>query len=280
MFRGQTQDWGVKASLFRAADEKVLRRWAAQTETFVEWLSGDNPLLEGIKLSSDEALAVAQHHGLKTPLLDLTRSLPAGAFFATHGAAATGDEPGVLYVFHDKDLERYLNLGGDLAKNIGRGLVEPVVEPLRRIRHQQGVFVESKPGLINDLMLAKLRFRHKPAGELAEIVAAPREFIYPPPSKMERVVETYMLVSAAHGADEPDEPKPLPPPAVSFDSGGYVIRLFLDQLRRIEGRFAHRLKRWTHMRACSVSCVRTCMRITIYTLTRSWREESCSFGRN
>src|SRR5262245_55050225 len=108
LFRGQTKDWGLKASLFRTADDKILRRWAAQTETFVQWLSGDNDLLEGVKVSSDEALAVAQHHGLKTPLIDLTRSLPAAAFFATHGADATAGEPGVLYVFHKKDLQRYL----------------------------------------------------------------------------------------------------------------------------------------------------------------------------
>jgi FRG domain len=99
LFRGQVRDWGVTASLFRSDSEDVRGRWAEQTDAFIGWLSDDNPLLEGVKLSPDEALAVAQHHGLKTPLLDLTRNLPVAAFFATHGAEAAGEEPGMVDVF-------------------------------------------------------------------------------------------------------------------------------------------------------------------------------------
>src|SRR5262249_53591303 len=44
----------------------------------------------------------------------------------------------------------------------------------------------------------------------------------------------YMLISTASGADEPAEPETSPPPDPSFDSGGYVTRSFLDELRPIE----------------------------------------------
>jgi hypothetical protein len=118
--------------------------------------------------------------------LDLTRNLPIAASFATDGAEAAGDDPGVMYVFQDSDLRRHLNFSDELANTIGRGLVEPTTEPFRRIRHQQGVFVESSPGLIKDLMLTKLRFRHKPGLENREVTAAPRKFVYSPPSAMER----------------------------------------------------------------------------------------------
>ncbi len=211
--------------------EEIREKWAERTEEFVAWLSEDNPLLEGVRLTPEEALAIAQHHGMKTPLLDLTRSLPIAAFFATHSADPVCEKPGVIYVFHNKDLRRYLNATDDLAHKIGRGLVEPVIEPLRRIRHQQGVFVESHPELIEDMMLAKLRFRHRPDCGLAEITAAPREFIYPQPSEVERVVETYLLISAASGAEELGDVPATPPRVPTFDSGGYLSRMFLDELR-------------------------------------------------
>src|SRR5262249_15221356 len=109
--------------------------------------------------------------------------------------------------------------------------MELTIDPLRRIRHQQGLFFESRPWLIQDLVLAKLCFRQKPRGvEVEESFAPPREFIYPPLSSFERVVETYLLIQDAIGTAERElsEVHPLPDP--SFDSSGLAVRAFLDEL--------------------------------------------------
>jgi hypothetical protein len=231
LFRGQTRDWPLTAPIHRVYEAQERGRESRRTLDFINWLIDDNSLLEGVKLSEGQALAVAQHHGLKTNLLDVSRNAHIAAFFATHGADPDAKENGVLYVFHEGDLRRYMNLGGELAEKFGRGLMEPKIEPLRRIRHRQGLFFESRPWLIQDLVLAKLWFRQKPRGApVEEAFAPPREFIYPPLSSFETVVETYLLVEDATGTAEREAGEIVPPPDPSFDSTGLALRAFLDEL--------------------------------------------------
>lgn len=230
LFRGQTRDWPLAAPIHRITGERDHRREAQRTLDFVGWLAGGNSLIEGDPLSEDQALAVAQHHGLRTPLLDVSRNPRIAAFFATHGADAEADREGVLYIFHEADLKKHMNLDGDLGDELGRGLIEPKVGALRRIRHQQGLFFESRPWLIEDLVLARLRFSHKPRGMATEeLFAPPREFIYPPPSALERVVETYLLVDEASGVSERDADEVYPAPQPTFDSTGLAQRAYLDE---------------------------------------------------
>jgi FRG domain len=231
LFRGQTRDWPLTAPLHRLSDAREHEREAKRTLDFVQWLIDDNALLEGVKLDEDQALAVAQHHGLKTPLLDVSRNARVAAFFATHGADLDANEPGILYIFHEGELRKYMNLDGELGEKFGRGVWEPKIEPLRRIRHQQGLFFESRPWLIKDLILARLSFRQKPRGQdIEEAFAPPRQFIFPPPSPFERVVETYLLVGDAIGIAERELGEVHPPPDPSFDSAGLALRAFLDEL--------------------------------------------------
>jgi hypothetical protein len=231
LFRGQTRDWPLTAPIHRLSEGPVHAREAQRTRNFVAWLIADNALIEGVTLSEDAALAVAQHHGLKTPLLDVSRNARVAAFFATHGADLDANDAGVIFVFHEGDLRRYMNLDGALGKKLGRGLMEPTIKPLRRIRHQQGLFFESRPWLIQDLVLAKLCFRHKPRGvAIEEAFAPPREFIYPPLSAFETVVETYLFVEDAIGTAEREVGDVHAPPDPSFDSAGLAVRAFLDEL--------------------------------------------------
>jgi hypothetical protein len=231
LFRGQTRDWPLTAPIHRLTESSEHQRETQRTLDFITWLIGDNALLEGVKVSEDQALAVAQHHGLKTPLLDVSRNVRIAAFFATHDADPEANENGILYVFHEGDLRRYMNLDGELGEKFGRGLIEPKIDPLRRIRHQQALFFESRPWLIPDLVLAKLSFRQKPRGiAIEEGFAPPREFIYPPLSSFERVVETYLLVENAIGTTERELGEMHPAPEPSFDSAGLALRAFLDEL--------------------------------------------------
>lgn len=231
LFRGQTRDWPLMAPIHRLSDPAAHEREAQRTIRFLEWMIGDNALLDGVKLSEDDALAVAQHHGLRTTLLDVSRNARIAAFFATHGADLDAEHLGALYVFHEGDLKRYMNLDGELSDKLGRGLLEPAVQPLRRIRHQQGLFFESRPWLIQDLVLAELRFRQKTRGvRIDETFTPPREFIYPPLSSLETVVETYLLVEDAIGTGERDLGEACPMPEPTFDSAGLAMRAFLDEL--------------------------------------------------
>ena len=53
------------------------------------------------------------------------------------------------------------------------------------------------------MILATLSFRQNPRGVgIKEGFAPPREFIYPPPSAFEKIVETYLLIENAIGARE------------------------------------------------------------------------------
>ena len=231
LFRGQTQDWPLLAPIHRVTDKADHDREAKRTLSFMEWVTSGNALIKDTKLSEDQALAVAQHHGLKTPLLDVSRNVRVAAFFATHAADLDVDKNGVIHVFHDGDLRRYMNLDGDLGEKLGRGLFEPKIEPLRRIRHQQGLFFESRPWLIQDMILATLSFRQNPRGVgIKEGFAPPREFIYPPPSAFEKIVETYLLIENAIGARERHFAEIYPVPTPSFDSAGFTARAFLDEL--------------------------------------------------
>lgn len=231
LFRGQARDWPLTASIHRLSNEAEHAREAKRTLDFIGWMIGDNKLLERTRLSEDQAAAVAQHHRLKTALVDVSRNARVGAFFATHGPDVEPNGEGILYVFHEGDLRRYMNLEGELGERLGRGLLEPKIEALRRIRHQQGLFFESRPWLIQDLILAKLRFRQNPRGiGISEGFAPPREFIYPPPSSLERVVETYLLIEEVIGIPAGEIDTAQRPPDPSFDSAAFAARAFLDEL--------------------------------------------------
>ena len=80
-YRGQNHNWPIKSTLsrFNYSDEEIER-----TKSFVNRIKSVTSLS---KMSDGECLAIAQHYGYKTDLIDFTTSIDVAAFFATYVAS-------------------------------------------------------------------------------------------------------------------------------------------------------------------------------------------------
>lgn len=81
VFRGQHKDWPIRPSLFRSVDAEK-HRADSRLKAFFSWCSETWRLLS--KYSKADLEAVAQHYGIPTVLVDVTRSFETALFFA-HG---------------------------------------------------------------------------------------------------------------------------------------------------------------------------------------------------
>lgn len=160
-FRGQfSARWPLRSSLLRPSadrrrlDVQTLVDRAEATNAFVRVLRKQQSTLFGKELDERSLLAIAQHFGFPTPLLDFTKSLRTAAFFATLEARTfQGKEPLCGVIYHiDLEARDHIGRPGERLSvpllellDISIGELE-VVEPDipsedDRIRRQQGIFI-------------------------------------------------------------------------------------------------------------------------------------------
>ncbi len=98
LFRGQHQDWPLLPNVARLAprNQSILEHEQAM---LAEFKRASLPFLDLEPRSDWEWLALAQHHGLPTRLLDWSTNPLAALWFAIHRPAHQ-NEDAVLWVFH------------------------------------------------------------------------------------------------------------------------------------------------------------------------------------
>lgn len=158
MYRGQTRDWPLIPSLGRIfrgqllpnAEQLLMERfWAGYSSRFQYMVKNDPNAAHFIVNLEDKnqwrQLAVAQHYGLPTRLLDWSQNLDVATYFAVRGAGEGDLSDGVLFVFYDKShvLTENARIWPKLTiKNVRpyRAWRDTKVNRLPRLREQRGGF--------------------------------------------------------------------------------------------------------------------------------------------
>ena len=110
-YRGQNHNWPIKSTLSREnySDDEIER-----TKSFVNRIKSITSLS---KMSDGECVAIAQHYGYKTDLIDFTTSIDVAAFFATDGISKhPGYKHGYIWRISSSDI--------DIMKLIAEGVIE------------------------------------------------------------------------------------------------------------------------------------------------------------
>ena len=130
LFRGQRKKWPILPSLFRGTrPERVLAE--SRLQRFLEWANDTSHLAN---LSATQLLAIAQHYGIPTSLIDITRSYSAAMFFATYDAETDSTSTPTVFAWRRSALEKLPSLE----------IVELVVPNLWRLEAQEGLFLKFK----------------------------------------------------------------------------------------------------------------------------------------
>jgi len=179
LFRGQRSNWPLLPRIARLTlrpDDDLL---SAEKRMFEDFQRQALPFI-GVAPKSDwDWLALAQHHGMATRLLDWTLNPLAALWFAVE-VPAEGGNPGVLWLFDVADSDRAL--AGDESSPFGNEVTR-VFQPrhiTRRIVAQSGWFTSHKFNGPEKKFIAlernrkykgRLRKLHVPAGSFFNLRA-------------------------------------------------------------------------------------------------------------
>lgn len=141
-FRGQTRPWPMTSSLTRRSPSE--RRAAIERlGSFLSWIQSV-PELADLAQSEDSALAVAQHYGLATNLVDFSTEPKVAAFFSAHDPPPSENEDVSCIICLDYDELKDVCESARTARPdmpVPRAITVDIPE-LWRIQAQRGVFLE------------------------------------------------------------------------------------------------------------------------------------------
>ena len=181
LFRGQLSAmWDCVPSLFRVP-EAMQAMVVESAQRYWSWIT-HTPGFEDIRTNPDLTLAIAQHYGLPTRLLDFTTSPKIAGFFATDGDRRAHAE-GAIILLRSSEVTEYARILPDRVIRVLR----PRLDNLWRMTAQHGVFVETEFSSLEYLgMTDRITFPHDEMN-----CGLAREEVYPPQSPLEIVLRQY-----------------------------------------------------------------------------------------
>jgi len=153
IFRGHCDaEWDMIPTLFRPpADQKLIARRRTYTDDFMDALVKNASYLRLKNLTELKLLAIAQHYGFYTHLLDFSHNIEVAAYFATY----TQHPPkiGAIIAYPINEYEELRNpfaaFGVSLEhaeELLGDSALPPLLnedfDDIPRIYHQEGLFIE------------------------------------------------------------------------------------------------------------------------------------------
>ncbi len=216
LFRGQRKDWPPIATFYRLGhhEQQILNerwrrfvKWAGNRKSLSYLLSDRLRQAPGFFVKRDievpnlHLIAVAQHFGFPTGLLDFTEDPRIAAFFATEKASDSDSGYKCIYCLNSDALEEAWQWasGPERYHGIFPQLVRLGIEELWRMQAQRGVFVQaSQYYWTEQFKMDIIRF---PA--TAPVSEPAPEQIYPSAmSRMEVMIERHFSL---HGSSLTDE---------------------------------------------------------------------------
>lgn len=183
-FRGQAGLWDVVSSVYRHSGTARFEKAQIMTVAAVSLLKDNEYIRNVVKDNDNHALAIAQHYGCPTDLVDVTTSLQVAGYFASSENSLHQNQPeGCIWVFPEseiqimQDLIRFIPLEDGVAypeyvtdmleKNNGGLLFKLDIPELSRLNAQKGAFLWDMCGTLKDLirisgMGIRFVFRHTP----------------------------------------------------------------------------------------------------------------------
>ncbi|MGZ5028749.1 MAG: FRG domain-containing protein [Methylobacter sp.] len=195
LFRGQRHTFAIQPSALRQGVEDADDA-QRQLNEFATWVHS-TPDLSSLHGNGPAILAVAQHYGMKTPLLDFSRSPRIAAFFATDGGI-DGDTGTIICLNRKRFVESWSDLNSRYHKDKGNFLAEIIdidVKNLWRLQAQEGAFLKCyvDPNLLEMFSC----FLHIYFPQKSETIVESTEKIYPAEkSHLEVLLDQYFLIAS------------------------------------------------------------------------------------
>jgi len=192
LFRGQRKCYKIKPSIFR--DGVDLNEANQSLGDFAQWVH-ETPDLESLHYNQDAILAVAQHYGIKTSLIDFSYSPKIAGFFASDGAI-DGDIGTIICLNKKKLTNSWKDINSNYRSDKGTNLVELIeidVNNLWRLQAQEGAFLKSH---VDEKFLEMMScFLHIYFPQNTKLKILEKDKIYPiNKSHLEVLLEQYFLI--------------------------------------------------------------------------------------
>ena len=184
-FRGQSHLWEITSTLHRHHSSKERFKKACNISvSALEWLI-NNPFISNVLSGNDDyAMAIAQHYGCPTDLVDVTTNFRTAAYFAVSDNEKHAENPnGCIWVFTQNDLRELQNiletnffgcfeklpqsLQDKLVKNNYSQVLQIDIPQLSRLNAQNGAFLWDVCGLLTQqlrwrIIGTQFVFKHTP----------------------------------------------------------------------------------------------------------------------